>query len=947
MTLGSGGAVGASTLAIRKRQIQGAHRPQEAKRLHSHLYVCVPAAPCRSHGVIQGFNCDHDGHGSKAGKLGVNCGWSIKYEDSIEGWVLVGYQNGHTVRATLGPDGKPLMAHELEQSQEALRARSTGRPGIPPDFYPMGELMAKSGMSAVHIKDVLDTKGREEGWDLNHWNYQDVRAAFPTSVGNRDFDAVGLVELLQQRATELGMMYFAQTDESGFVKRVFAQLDDSISEWARTGEANIVLFDPTHGTNRYGMKLCCFTTVGPTGQTVILAIALISYEDTNDIEWALRCFAKVFKTAPLAFYSDSGASIHSAFERVSAEGDVWQGTRHMLCVYHLSKNFYSHLRSLFVTKPEVWKEAHNKFWALAKNSDATFARSARDRAACGRGWSEMLGEELDLVDVQQKLCDDDDMREWKDFDPSWKELYDLVEREAVGSTKEAGLRFLDNLKASKHKWAACFTWAKSTWGVNSTQRAEAIHSAIKRSKALANFSLVDLVTRLVCYNAEVRDRRAVDEVRRRLAQIPNAGSAPVWIQSVGSREHPKITPYANELLLAQTSQALLYKFTATGYTSHRCEVYEVKREDDMLCEDCESHIVYDEDGRVQFDNDDEDFGLSRSRYNSVRLTTVNDCSCQLHKALRIPCRHIIGLRITLQGGGERAMPILELIGSKWHHLSSADVSMAVRRLLRRPTVTTQALPEAARSMSRQDRYNLLLHEMTSVAELGAESNEAMEKILAGIPLLTLRLDACAPAPAPPVAASAASGPAEVDESVPKEMNDHKHLMTALGQRFELDSRRPSTAELEGLSTEGATLVGRFFAFKQEGKNRGKWLVGQIIAQIHEEVDTMENGEPDPDFIPWNFTVKYIDYLEEEEELLEYHQHIGYPELKGNADIGRWTLLKEKGLGHDVETMARDGNLHNPQAHRTRGRKEQNRKAPPFGPMAKRKRASAGAAASAE
>ena len=202
-------------------------------------------------------------------------------------------------------------------------------------------------------------------------------------------------------------------------------------------------------------------------------------------------------------------------------------------------------------------------------------------------------------------------------------------------------------------------------------------------------------------------------------------------------------------------------------------------------------------------------------------------------------------------------------------------------------------------------------------------------------------------PPPPVAASAASGPAEVDESVPKEMNDHKHLMTALGQRFELDSRRPSTAELEGLSTEGATLVGRFFAFKQEGKNRGKWLVGQIIAQIHEEVDTMENGEPDPDFIPWNFTVKYNDYLEEEEELLEYHQHIGYPELKGNADMGRWTLLKEKGLGHDVETMARDGNLHNPQAHRTRGRKEQNRKAPPFGPMAKRKRASAGAAASAE
>jgi hypothetical protein len=893
-----------------------------------------------SRGCTQSFACDHSGHGLKAGKSGTNCGWSIKYEDSSEGWVLVAYNRCHSVRGKTDQFGKPISAHELELSQDVLRARSSGRPGIPQDFVPVGQLMAKAGMGPAHIKDVLDTKGREEGLDLSDWSYKDVYEAFPASVGKRDFDAAGVVELLQKRAEILGMRYFAQVDELNFVKRIFAQLDDSTKEWARCKGGNVVLFDPTHGTNRYGMKLCCFTTVGPTGQTVILAVAIIKYEDTADIEWAFRCFASVFKTAPVAIYTDSGASILAAFENVSDVGDVWEGVQHALCVFHLSKNCYSHLRPLFVSHPEIWQQVHSMFWNLAKNSDVTFATTG--------DWSALLSdiEPSELSRVQRDLCSADPSRTSRTFEEGWKELFDLVDEKAHGSTKDAGLRFLRSLYASRHKWAACFTWSRITWGLNSTQRAEAIHSAIKRRKSLANFSMVTLIEMLVNYNNESRDRRAVDEVRRRITQVANGASVPEWINAVTNRTPANITPYACELLFAQTAQALKYKFIDTGHTVGGCEVFEVVR--DSSVDPLPSALVYDEWGQIVFGEDDEDFGLSRSRYSTFRLTTLNVCSCQLQQSLAIPCRHILGLRILQQGGDERAIDILDLIGVKWHHMSNKVESQLVRELLRRPS-RSQALPEAAREMNKQERYNLLLHELTSLAELGSESLLSMERLLQALPMLSSKLDQPSTSASSATRDSHGDIPAarnagctedepgsqslEAEITHPKEYYDYKQLLGVIGQRFEIDDRCPSEMELVHLSDEGKALVGCWIAFKNQPKNKGGWQIARIEEQIYSVCDEVS----DPDSIPWNFSVHYHGLAEPEDELLEYAEHTPYPALYSNHQQGAWTLLKERGLGHDVAEMARQGTIHNPQVPPKKGRKETARKATAFGPMSKKRK----------
>ena len=91
-----------------------------------------------------------------------------------------------------------------------------------------------------------------------------------------------------------------------------------------------------------------------------------------------------------------------------------------------------------------------------------------------------------------------------------------------------------------------------------TQRSEAIHSAIKKRRSMANYQLTRLVTYLVDYNCTARDRKAVDQVRKAICQLQNLQMLPKEVKMLGPGTDPKLTAYGFDLLVAQTSQALNY-----------------------------------------------------------------------------------------------------------------------------------------------------------------------------------------------------------------------------------------------------------------------------------------------------------------------------------------------------------------------------------------------------
>ena len=155
------------------------------------------------------------------------------------------------------------------------------------------------------------------------------------------------METLQQRKDEYGLNFELWCDSLGYTERVFCELHGAKEHWARCPKSNVLLFDPTFGTNQHGLKLCCFVSISATGRNTILAFVLIEIENKESFEWSFRCFAKAFRTPPQVFGTDGDQEIERAVDLLTEEGEIRHGTHHILCVYHISQKLHKHLRKLF------------------------------------------------------------------------------------------------------------------------------------------------------------------------------------------------------------------------------------------------------------------------------------------------------------------------------------------------------------------------------------------------------------------------------------------------------------------------------------------------------------------------------------------------------------------------------------------------------------------------
>lgn len=119
----------------------------------------------------------------------------------------------------------------------------------------------------------------------------------------------------------------------------------------------MVLFDMTWGTNIYGMKLGCFTTIGRDSRTIILAACIILREDLESFNWAFSRFAEVFKYAPEVIITDGDLAMALAIRLIFPA----PRTRHILCIYHLSLNFNTNMFPLFASNTSAWHHVLNTF----------------------------------------------------------------------------------------------------------------------------------------------------------------------------------------------------------------------------------------------------------------------------------------------------------------------------------------------------------------------------------------------------------------------------------------------------------------------------------------------------------------------------------------------------------------------------------------------------------
>jgi hypothetical protein len=243
-----------------------------------------------------------------------------------------------------------------------------------------------------------------------------------------------------------------------------------------------VLFDTKHCVDKFKLKLGCFTTVDEHGNTKIIAYSLIQDGEPKEaFIWTFGEFNKIFGS-PTTIFTDGDVGMALAIV------EVWGSrTVHLLCLYHIYTNLFAHMRKLFGANKAAWRTFISKFWAIATQSD---------------------------------------IRTRGNFPAEWQEFTRLaLETEACGEdVRHLALDWLRKLGERREKWAARWTWQYPTLDIHSTQRAEAIHSALAHILH-AGDSLCMLRLKLEDYHSHKAVRDHMAATRRMMTQVRAAYAA--------------------------------------------------------------------------------------------------------------------------------------------------------------------------------------------------------------------------------------------------------------------------------------------------------------------------------------------------------------------------------------------------------------------------------------
>ncbi|XP_041015001.1 protein FAR1-RELATED SEQUENCE 5-like [Juglans microcarpa x Juglans regia] len=129
---------------------------------------------------------------------------------------------------------------------------------------------------------------------------------------------------LRMQYKNLGFFALMDLDDDGRLKNVFWADPRSRASYQYFGD--VVTFDTTYLTNRYGMSFALFVGVNHHIQSILLGAGLISSECMDSV-------------APRAIITDQDRAMKNAIAIVFPE------SRHRFCLWHILKNFHEKLSS--------------------------------------------------------------------------------------------------------------------------------------------------------------------------------------------------------------------------------------------------------------------------------------------------------------------------------------------------------------------------------------------------------------------------------------------------------------------------------------------------------------------------------------------------------------------------------------------------------------------------
>jgi hypothetical protein len=372
----------------------------------------------------------------------------------------------------------------------------------------------------------------------------------------------------------------------------------------------IVVLDTKHGTNRFGLKLGCFVALDQNGVTRVLAAIFLLHQDGESFKWSFAEFTKAFGSDPNIAFTDGDLAMSEAM--VS-----WPQATHLYCTFHIWKNFFTNIHPLFANKVKEWRVLAKRWWALCKDSDEATV---------------------------------------EEFPNRWKELTQYIVTH--GSEEQVGekLAWLQNLGRRARQWAACYCWSARTYGVHSTQRAEAAFSSVA-TFCRKTMTIMEIVKDL----EQMASTQAINSEQKSLRAMLNTRIAASngFVCPLANRVSNVVTDFARSIVIAQAVQLVRYYVrrckddninVAVGRSDGETPDEDIVFLVSLAHVDNDIDALFHELGNENASSVPEsvreiDYGCSFDGAAERRQhrTTMKHCSCQFQKSWGLPCRHMFSV----------------------------------------------------------------------------------------------------------------------------------------------------------------------------------------------------------------------------------------------------------------------------------------------------------------
>jgi hypothetical protein len=568
----------------------------------------------------------------------TECPWEIWTEETTEGWV-VSYPTDRAIQYATA-EGKVTLwhNHDLVKTDEERLVFPSMR-SIPKQIEAFANNLHEAGcFRPSKLYNACVAKCRKEGIPQT-FIQSDIMNKYRTTQLDAILDCTMLAQHLKERqALNNELDYDIALNGDGNLDRVFFVLKQGKEVWNQS-KGSILLYDTKHGTNRYSLKLGCFVSVDRRGVSRVLAGSFVSAEDEESFTWAYKQFQKSFLSTPVVLFTDSDAAMAAASKA------AWPETIHLLCTFHLWKNFWHHIRKLYVGKEDMWRTVSDMWWRLCKTSD-------ENECAC--------------------------------FDDKFNTLIQLVKENAnalSGDKLETEIKWLRSLCSRKEQWAACFTWKHRTFGVHSTQRAEAVHSAINIFCACKS-TILEITQKLEQMADEHTFRDKMEGINESLRGV--IGQKPIALPAL-DRTASSLSQFPRILLNAQAQLMVQYECIPSNDYNHDVNLPEDEKYylvvHSNAIRDRVSHILPGNKSQCTLSDyvkliDEVDHGVSPGLgaiRSSGHQTSLKRCSCQYPLVMGLPCRHMLRVMFhlsstVLQGvdGWERYLVRYRVERAEWH-----------------------------------------------------------------------------------------------------------------------------------------------------------------------------------------------------------------------------------------------------------------------------------------